>query len=50
MHVRSVLGVVERLILGAVMAAVLFVLERLLTSQRDLERAQRLLRRVTDRG
>jgi hypothetical protein len=40
---------VERLVLGAVMSAFLAVVERLLTSQRDLQRAQRLLQRVKGR-
>ena len=47
---RRVVGIVERQILGAVMAAILFVLERMLTSPRDVERVQRLLHRVTDRS
>jgi len=47
---RRLVGIVERRILGAIMAAILFVLERMLTSPRDVERVQRLLRRVTDRS
>lgn len=47
---RRVVGIVERQILGAVMAAILFVVERMLTSPRDVERVQRLLHRVTDRS
>jgi hypothetical protein len=49
MRIRSVVGVVERLVLGAVMGAILFVVERLLTSQGDWRRAQHLLRRLTGR-
>jgi hypothetical protein len=46
MRIRRLVGVAERLILGAVMGMILFVVERLLTSQADMQRAQRLLRRV----
>ncbi|HEY8687031.1 MAG TPA: hypothetical protein VIO57_15630 [Chloroflexota bacterium] len=52
MNVRHVFGILERLILGAVMGAILFVVERMLTSPGDLQRVQRvqrLLRRVSDR-
>jgi hypothetical protein len=49
MRIRSVLGMAERLILGAVMGAILSVVERLLASHGDVQRAQRLLRRVIGR-
>jgi hypothetical protein len=48
-NVRRVVGVVERMILGTLMGAILFVAERLITSPGDVQRAQRLLRRITDR-
>ncbi len=49
MTLRRVLGIVERQMLGAIMGAILFVLERMLTSPHDMERVQRLVHRVTDR-
>jgi hypothetical protein len=46
MPIRTLVGIAERVILGTVMGMILFVVERLLTSQGDVRRAQRLLRRV----
>jgi hypothetical protein len=49
LNVRRVVGMVERLILGSVMGSILFVVERLITSPGDVQRAQRVLHRITDR-
>jgi hypothetical protein len=48
LNVRHLFGIWERLILGAVMGAILFLVERMLTSPGDLQRVRRLLRRVSD--
>lgn len=48
-RLRRVVGLAERLILGAVMAAMLALVERLLLAPGGWQRAQRLARRFTRR-